>query len=89
MNYPLFLGNLVMTLLAVSISGSQLALNYAAVSSVDPLHAPTTILYAVWVFIFVESAAVGIEVVKDAWSREHDLWLEEVMPPLFPEGATV
>ena len=79
--------NLTMVVLLLAISSTQLILNFAALSFADFVALPDFTLYAFWVFVWVMTAGVGIEVVKDAWEHDKEEWLESVIPPLFPEGV--
>ena len=76
-----FLGNAFATVLLILLSGYQMALQVAQSETSNPF------TYAGWIFIWVVSCSVGVELIKIVWAYEKDQWLEAQMPPLFLEGA--
>ncbi len=82
-----YLGNLVMTIMGLAVSGYEMTVAFAGVSKVDFPTVSELVPYSVWTALFVIIAAVGIEVVKDAWKHDKEEWLASQMPPLFLEGV--
>lgn len=81
MNYPVFLFNVTLTLVLLSVSGYHMTIELAASTHGN------LVVYALWVFVWTMSAAVAWELIKDAWRLEREHWIEAQMPPLFLEGG--
>ena len=76
-----FLANAFATVLLILLSGYQMALQVAQSATSNPF------IYAGWIFVWVVSCSVGVELIKIVWDYERDQWIEAQMPPLFLEGA--
>jgi hypothetical protein len=87
MNTRLFIANLSMVLLLLAVSGYQLVFYYTATAHNDLSLPLDRLVYCLWVFVFVMTADVGREVIKDFDRAEQERWIRAQVPPLFPEGA--
>jgi hypothetical protein len=87
MNTRLFLANLSMVVLLLVVSGYELVFYFTATRHGELLNLGDCVSYAAWVFIWVLTVGVGIEVIKDAYRAEEEAWIASQMPPLFLEGG--
>ena len=76
-----FLANAFATVLLILLSGYQMALQVAQSETSNPF------TYAGWIFIWVVSCSVGVELIKIVWAYEKEQWLEAHVGPILLEGG--
>jgi hypothetical protein len=87
MNTRLFIANLLMVLLLLSVSGYQLVFYYTATAHSELSVPLDRLVYCLWVFVFVMTSAVGKEVIKDFDRAEQERWIRDQVGPVLLEGG--